>query len=73
MSEKMTFNLAKLRGRMVEKYGAVYRAAEAAQIPRDKISLALNGRRELTPTEIFRLCEALEIPDEEIRSYFFTS
>lgn len=72
MSERKTFNLAKLRGRMVEKYGAVYKAAEVAQIPREKISLALNGKRELTPTEIFNLCEALEIQDDEIRTYFFT-
>lgn len=72
MSEKKTFNLAKLRGRMVEKFGTVYRAAEAAGIRRELISLALNAKRELTPTEIFKLCEVLEIPDDEIRSYFFT-
>lgn len=72
MSEKKTFNLAKLRGRMVEKFGTVYQAAEAAGIRRELISLALNAKRELTPTEIFKLCEVLEIPDDEIRAYFFT-
>lgn len=72
MSERMVFNYSKLRGRMVEVYGTIGKTAEAAEIRRDMLSQAMNGRRAFTPTEISRLARVLDIPAEEIGAYFFT-
>jgi hypothetical protein len=73
MSERKTFNYAKLRGRMVEKYGTIEKTAEAAGLRRDMISLALNGKRQFTQADIVTLIATLEIPSEEVGAYFFTT
>ena len=73
MSERKIFNYAKLRGRMVEKYGSIEKTAEAAGLRRDMISLALNGKRQFTQADIMTLAKALEIPHEEVGAYFFTT
>lgn len=71
MSERMTFNYAKLRGRIVEKLGTIQKAAEAADIRSEQFTDAFKGRRTFTQTEIVILCNVLEIPSEEIPAYFF--
>ena len=71
MSERYTFDMSRLKGRMVEKYGTIKRTAEASGLRREQISLALSGKRQLTPTEIVRLCQSLDIPDNEVHDYFF--
>ena len=71
MSERQQINYAKLRGRMVEKYGTIEKTAEAAGLRRDMISLALNGKRQFTQADILALARVLEIEDEEIGAYFF--
>lgn len=73
MSERKIFNYAKLRGRMVEKYGTIEKTAEAAGLRRDMISLALNGKRQFTQADIMTLATTLEIPSEEVGAYFFTT
>ena len=73
MSERKAFNYAKLRGRMVEKYGTIEKTAEAAGVRRDMISLALNGKRQFTQADIVTLIATLEIPSEEVGAYFFTT
>lgn len=73
MSERKIFNYAKLRGRMVEKYGSIEKTAEAAGLRRDMISLALNGKRQFTQADIMTLAKVLEIPSEEVGAYFFTT
>ncbi len=71
MSERKQINYAKLRGRMVEKYGSIEKTAEASGLRRDMISLALNGKRQFTQADILTLARVLEIEDEEIGAYFF--
>ena len=71
MSEKKTFNYSKLRGRMIELYGTITDTADAAGLRRDMVSLALNGKRAFTQTEISILAKTLKIPSEEIGIYFF--
>lgn len=73
MSERRAFNYAKLRGRMVEKFGTIEKTAEASGLRRDMISLALNGKRHFTQADIMALAKALEIPSEEVGVYFFTA
>ena len=71
MSERKQINYAKLRGRMVEKYGSIEKTAEASGLRRDMISLALNGKRQFTQADILTLARVLEVEDEEIGAYFF--
>lgn len=71
MCEKNKFDFSKLRGRMVEKYGTIEKTAEAAGLRRDTLSLALNGKRTFTQSEIVILTKALDIPSAEVGLYFF--
>lgn len=72
MSERMQFDYSRLRGKAVEKFRTLSSLAEKTGIRLEMISLAMNGKREFSQTEINTLCKALEIPPEEIGSYFFT-
>ena len=71
MSEKLTFNYAKLRGRIVEKCGTIQKATAESGIRSELFTDAFKGRRTFTQTEIATLCEILQIPGEEIAAYFF--
>ncbi|MBO5437639.1 MAG: DUF739 family protein [Thermoguttaceae bacterium] len=73
MSERKSFNYAKLRGRMVEMFGTIGETAEASGIRRDMLSQALNGKRAFTQAEIAILAQTLKISNEEVGIYFFAS
>jgi len=62
---------SKVRGRIVEKYKTIGKFAESSGIRAEQFTDAFNGRRSFTSMEIMRICELLEIPDEEIKIYFF--
>lgn len=66
----MTYN--KLKGRIIEKYGTA--SAFAAKLEKSKVSVSakLHGKIGFSKEEILAWCELLEIPKEEIGSYFFT-
>lgn len=62
---------SKLRGRIVEKYGTI----SAFSIKLDKkvqvVSRKLNSDIGFTKNDILTWCVLLEIPKEEIGTYFF--
>lgn len=61
----------KLRGRIIEKFETQENFAKALGITSGTLSQKLRERRELKRTEIVQWCELLEIPKEEVSSYFF--
>lgn len=65
------FNTAKLKGRIIEKYGS--QGAFAARIGRTQafVSLILNGHSVLDQKDISIWAEALEIETDDIGAYFF--
>ena len=62
----------KLLGRIKEKYSSNKNLAEKIGISERTLSLKLNSKIDFKQSEIEKICELLEIPDEEISSYFFT-
>lgn len=68
------FDYSKLRGRMVEKHGSVSAVAKMLGISVAAMSSKLSNTSRIKTDEIYRLCQAdcLDIPDEQIKNYFFT-
>lgn len=62
---------AKLRGRITEKFGSESRFAEALGVSLISVSKKLTGRAGFSKKDIERWCDLLDIPIEEIGSYFF--
>lgn len=68
----MAFNYDKLRGKIVEKYGAQYRFAKALGVSERTLSLKLNNKIFFSQDEITKISELLNIESCEIQVYFFT-
>lgn len=68
---EMAYNYGKLKGRIVEKCGTQKTFAELIGLSERSISLKLNNERPFTQVDIAKCCEILEIPTNEIQSYFF--
>lgn len=68
----MSFEYSKLLGRIKEKCGTQAEFAKAINISERSVSQKLNGKRSWRQDEIVRACEALDIKEESIPSYFFT-
>jgi len=66
------YDTSKLRGRIVEKYGSQTAFAEAVGNSVSFISQYMNGKKQLDQTTMDKWIDALQIPDDEIRLYFFT-
>lgn len=64
-------NRNKLRGRIIEIYGTQGAFAEILGVEPNTVSYKLNNKREMSRSEITRWSELLQIPREEIGSYFF--
>lgn len=62
---------SKLNGSIIEKFGTQYNFAKAMNLSERSISLKLNGKVTWKDTEIIKAKELLDIPVEEIHSYFF--
>lgn len=67
----MPYNYSKLLGRIVEKTGTQTNFAKMMNISERSISLKLNGKRGWKQSEIAKACSVLEIPADEIATYFF--
>jgi hypothetical protein len=65
------FNYNKLRGRIVEIYGANLNFAAAMGITNKTLSLKMNGKARWTQPEIVTACELLRIDLVDIPEYFF--
>lgn len=68
----ITYDYSKLRGRIVEIFGQQTAFAKALNMKVASVSMKLNGKTEWSQKDIDRVSEALRIPDEEIKAYFFT-
>lgn len=62
----------KLLGRITEKMSTNKNLAKELGISERTLSLKLNNKIDFKQNEIDKICELLDIPDEEITSYFFT-
>ena len=65
------FDYGKLRGRIVEMYKTQDNFSKELDYDRSSLNQKLNNRRQFGQSEILLFCDALEIPYEEIPSYFF--
>ncbi|MDE5779165.1 MAG: DUF739 family protein [Lachnospiraceae bacterium] len=68
----MPYNYDKLHGKIAEKYGSQVKFAENLGLSTRSISLKLNGKRQFKQSEITQICSMLDIPENEIASYFFS-
>lgn len=66
------FETAKLRGRIVEKYGTIGDFAKAVKRPISYVSQYLNGKKNLDQVSIDLWARALDIGGSDIDAYFFT-
>ena len=72
MSEKITFDYRKLRGRIVEKYETITNFCNAVGFDRSSFTAKLKSGAGLKQATIITIAEALEIEDGEYSEYFFT-
>lgn len=61
----------KLRGKIREHFKTQNAFAQAINLSACSVSKKLNGAVEWTAEDIRRSCEVLEIPPEQIPTYFF--
>jgi hypothetical protein len=62
---------AKLRGRIVEKFGSQSAFAAAMGWREALLSAKLNNKSKWEVSEVLKVCELLEIPVDEAHLYFF--
>lgn len=67
-----TFDYSKLRGRIREIFKTESAFGKAMGLSHNTISKKLNGHIMFVQNEIDRAIVLLEIPDDEISTYFFT-
>lgn len=67
------FDLSKLNGRIIERYGSRKKFVETHGLSPGKLYPSLQGRRPFRTDEIKKLCapDCLNIPAEQIHDYFF--
>lgn len=68
----MIFKNAKLKGRIVEKFGSQKAFADALGVTDTTVNNKLNNRRLMSQDDIASWAETLEIPLDQIGLYFFT-
>lgn len=68
----MAFDYRKLKGRIIEKYGSQLNFADAYGISGNTLSLKMRNKVRFTSDDIIAISDMLDIPENEIGSYFFT-
>ena len=68
----MSYNYNKLRGIIREKFGTEGKFAKKINRDCSTFSKKINNKGEFTSDEIFRMAELLDIPNDEIGTYFFS-
>lgn len=63
--------LKKLRIRILEYYDTQRSFAEALGMSQNVLSYRLQGRTQFRSDEIYKACQMLDIPQEQICEYFF--
>lgn len=67
----MAYDYSKLKGRIVEKYGTMRSFAEVLGIAPQYISPKLNGKIDITKTDIEKWARLLDITRDDYGKYFF--
>lgn len=67
----MVYNTAKLKGRIVEKFGTQSAFAQAVNRTKAYVSLYMNGKVYLDQRTIDEWADILDIPGDDIYAYFF--
>ncbi len=70
-SEELFFNYDKLIGRIVEKFKTRENFATKVHMSIPTLINKLSGKVDFRSKEIFKFCELLEIPLEEIHYFFY--
>ena len=65
------FNYQKLLGRMKEKNFSQLQLAKTVGMAEATLNIKLNGKSFFKQNEIAKICETLEIADEDVNAYFF--
>ena len=68
----IVFDHQKLKGKIVEVYGTQERFAKAIGKSPTALNMCLNNKQPFKQEDIFLIAKSLNIPDCEIKSYFFT-
>lgn len=69
----MERDYSKLRGRIIEMFGTMYKFAEAMGYSERTISLKINGKIDFTQSDIVKAVALLKLRETEIPVYFFTN
>ena len=67
----MTFKTDKLQARIIEKFGTQASFAEAIGMDKTTLNKLLSEGREWKGSKMMKAVEVLDIPTDEIDSYFF--
>lgn len=70
--ERLEYSYAKLRGRIIEKYGTVAAFAKHIDRSMNSVSKKLNGRAVFTQRDINLWAESLDFGPDEYGDYFFS-
>lgn len=68
----MEHDYSKLRGRIIEKFGTIGNFADKLGVTIQAVSAKLRGEVSITPANIIKWSELLDIDKSEIGVYFFT-
>ena len=68
----MTFDMRKLKGKIVEKYGTQDKIAVDLGLSPTTLSFKLNGKSEFSQGETAKIAELLNLAPEDFSAYFFT-
>lgn len=68
---ELKFDYSKLRGRIIEKGLTLEQFSKKVDISRTALYKKLNKDGEFTDYEMFKICNLLEIPVENVSEYFF--
>lgn len=69
--DKIIFDYSKLRGRIKERFENETKFSKAINSSQASLSAKLNNKTYFKPTDIVKILDVLEIPDEEVKLYFF--
>lgn len=69
---KLKFTYAKLKGRIIEKFGSQREFAKAVGISECSMTAKLRGHTYFTQPEIFKIIKILDIDPGMVTYYFFT-
>lgn len=70
-NNELSFNYDKLIGRIIEKFKTRENFAIKAHMSIPTLINKLSGRVDFKSKEIFKFCELLEIPLEEVHYFFY--